>query len=125
MGSEGCTPIEVGEVLKLRDYDLAVRCLEVIRSHLPSILPEGFRHRVEVIPLCHHHPSNCYPAFGVFGDGQSAEVDVADSRINAWAAARGLDWLIAESKSVAAPSWDSIRAGQRYAEPIAAPEPAA
>lgn len=113
MDGEGCTPIEVYEVLKLLDYDLAVRCLEVIRSHLPSILSEGFGHRVEVIPLCHHHPSNCYPALGVFGDRQGAEVGAADSRINAWAAAQGLDWLIAESRSVEAPSWDHIRVGLR------------
>ncbi|QJW96987.1 hypothetical protein FTUN_4547 [Frigoriglobus tundricola] len=124
MDSEGCTPLEVLEVLKLRDYNLAVRCLEVIRSLLLSIQPDGFRHRIEVIPLCHHHAANCYPAFGVFGAGQGAEVDAADARINAWAAERGLDWLVAESRSVAAPSWTDIRAKQRQAEPAAAPDPA-
>ncbi len=97
MNGEGCTPLEVLAVTELKDYDLAVRCLEVIRSYLPSILPEGVRYRVEVVPLCHHHPSNCYPALGVFGAERWEEVVEADTRINAWVADRGLDWLVAQS----------------------------
>jgi hypothetical protein len=120
--AEGCTPLEVLAVLELRDYDLAVRCLEVVRSHLPSILPAGFRHRVEVIPLCGHHPANCYPAFGVFGQGQGAEIWDAEARINAWVAERGLDWLVSESAHRAAPSWASLQARFADAEPGAAPD---
>ena len=120
--AEGCTPLEVPAVLHLGDYDLAVRCLEVVRSHLPAILPAGARYRVQVIPLCHHHPANCYPAFGVFGAERWAEVEDADARINAWVAGRGLAWLVAESRSVTAPSWDSLRAGRAEAGPGVAPE---
>src|SRR4051812_30362490 len=100
---EGCTPLEGLAVLELRDYDLAVRCLEVVRSHLPSILSNGSRYRVELITLCHHHPDNVYPAFGVFGPHTWAEFEDAEARINAWVAERGLGWLVAESASVAAP----------------------
>jgi hypothetical protein len=109
--AEGCTPLEVLPVLELRDRDLAVRCLEVIRSHLPSILPAGVRYRVELIALCHHHPDNVYPAFGVFGPHTWAEFEAAEARITAWVAERGLDWLVAESAAVAAPSWANLRAG--------------
>jgi hypothetical protein len=111
MSDEGCTPLDVPAVLQIRDYDLAVRCLEVIRSHLPSILPTGIAYRVEVIPHGHHHPTNCYPAFGVFGAERFEEVVDAEERINAWVADRGLDWLVAESDGIAAPSWDGLRAG--------------
>jgi hypothetical protein len=111
MDGESCTPLEVPAVLQLRDHDLAVGCLEVIRLHLRSILPEGVWSRVEVIPLCHHHPSNCYPALGVFGAEAWAEVVDADSRINAWVSSRGLDWLVTQSGALVAPSWDSLRAG--------------
>ena len=122
---EGCTPLEVLAVLELRDYDLAVRCLEGVRSHLPSILPAGARYRVEAIPLCHHHPDNVYPAFGVLGPHTWAEFVAAEARISAWVAERGLDWLVAESAGVAAPSWASLRAGSAPdAEPGAAADPA-
>lgn len=108
--TEGCTPLEVIAVLELHDHELAVRCLEVVRSHLPSILPAGFRHRVEVIPLCHHHSANCYPAFGVYGPEQGAEVWDAETRINAWITERGLDWLVSQSVAVVAPSWVDLQA---------------
>ena len=121
--AEGCTPLEVLSVLELRDYDLAVRCLEVVRSHLPSILPTGVQYRVEPIALCHHHPDNVYPAFGVFGPHTWAELEDAETRINAWIAKRGLGWLVAESASIAAPSWASLRSGSvPDAPPGAAPD---
>ncbi|MGL4465452.1 MAG: hypothetical protein ACRDD1_00385 [Planctomycetia bacterium] len=110
--TEGCTPLEVPPVLELRDYDLAVRCLEVVRSHISVILPAGVQYRVEAIALCHHHPDNVYPAFGVFGAEQMADVEDAETRINVWVAERGLEWLVAESQAVTAPSWASLRAGR-------------
>jgi hypothetical protein len=109
MDSEGCTTLEVPGVLQLRDYDLAVRCLEVIRTHLPVILPPGVRYRIDVIALCHHHPANIYPAFGVFGTERWEDVWDAERRINAWVADRGLEWLVAESATVTAPTWASLR----------------
>jgi hypothetical protein len=96
-------------VLELRDYELAVRCLEEVRSHLPSILPAGAQYRVELIALCHHHPDNVYPAFGLFGPHTWAEFEDAEARITAWVAERGIDWLVAESAAVTAPSWASLR----------------
>ncbi len=107
--AEGCTPLEVIAILQLRNYEVAVRCLEVVRSHLPSILPAVARYRVELIALCHHHPDNTYPAFGVFGPHTWAEFEDAEARINAWVADRGLGWLVAESACVASPSWASLR----------------
>lgn len=122
--AEGCTPLQVLTVLELRDQDLAVRCLAVVQSHLPSILPAGVRYRVELIALCHHHPDNVYPALGVFGPHTWAEFEAAEARITAWVAERGLDCLVAESAAVAAPSWASLRAGSAPdAEPGAAPDP--
>ena len=109
--AEGCTPLEVLAVLDIRGYDLAVRCLEVVRSHLPSILPAGARYCVEPIALCHHHPDNVYPAFGVFGPHTWAEFKDAEARITAWVAERGLDWLVAESAGIEAPSWASLQTG--------------
>ena len=118
---EGHTPLEVLAVLELRDDDLAVRCLEVVRSHLPAILPAGVGYRVELIALCHHHPDNVYPAFGLFGPHTWAEYEDAEARVNAWVAERGLGWLVAEAASVAAPSWASIRSrGTPDTEPGAA-----
>ncbi len=123
--AEGCTPLEVLAVLELRDHDLAVRCLEVVRAHLPAILPAGARYRVEPIALCHHHPDNVYPALGVFGPHTWAEFEDAEARITAWVAERGLDWLVAEGAGVAAQSWASLRAGSASdAEPGAAADPA-
>jgi hypothetical protein len=110
--ADGCTPLEVPAVLELRDYDLVVRCLEAVRSHLPAFLPAGARFRVELIALCHHHPDNAYPALGVFGPHTWAEFGAAEARINAWVAERGPDWLIAESAGIAAPSWAGLRAGR-------------
>jgi|SRR5579883_1729992 len=123
--AEGCTPLEVPAVLQLHDYDLAVRCLEVVRSHLGAILPEGIRYRAEVIPLCHHRPDNCYPAFGVFGAGRWEEIEDAEARINAWVAGRGVDWLVAQCGAVAAPSWATLRARRAGPGPDlgAAPNP--
>jgi hypothetical protein len=120
--AEGHTPLEVLAVLELRDYDLAVRCLEVVRSHLPSILPTGARYRVEPIALCHHQPDNIYPAFGVFGQHTWVEFEDAEARINAWVAERGLGWLVAESASVVAPYWASLRADSVPDEPDASPD---
>lgn len=108
-----CTPLEVPAVLRLPDHDLAVRCLKVVRSCLPSILPAGVSYRVEVIPVCHHHPSNCYPALGVFGAERWEEVEDARRRVNEWVARRGLEGLVAEAGHVAAPSWDALRAKLR------------
>lgn len=108
MSDEGCTPLEVPAVLRLPDDDLAVRCLEVIRTHMPSILPPGITYRVEVIRLCHHHPENSYPALGVFGAERWEDVLDAEERINNWVNDRGLDWLIAQSGCVVAPSWDRL-----------------
>ena len=98
-------------VLELRDYDLAVRCLEVVRSHLAAILPADVQYRVEVIPLCHRH-RQLLPSLGVFGAMTWAEVANADVRINDWVADRGLAWLVAESVAIAAPSWANVRARQ-------------
>jgi hypothetical protein len=109
--TEGCTPLEVHEVLKLRDFDVVVRCLEVVRLNLPSILPAGARYRVEVMPMCHHHSDNCYPVFGVFGPHTWAEFELAETLINDWVTERGMDWLVTESEGVAAPSWGQLAVG--------------
>ncbi len=108
MSEEGCTPVEVPAVLLLPNKDLAVRCLEVVRSHLTSIIPGNMTYRVQVIALCHHHPANRYPAFGIFGAKTWEEVVDAETRINAWVASRGLPWLIEQSATVEAPTWDSL-----------------
>ncbi len=108
--SEGCTPIEVIALLKLSDFDLVVRCLEVVRSHLPSILPVDLQLRVEVIALCHHHPTNIYPAFGVFGAESMKQVDGIDARIRAWVEKQGIDWLIVKSRDITVPTWAALKA---------------
>ena len=110
MSAEGHTPLEVLAVLELGDYDLAVRCLEVVRRHLPTILPAGVTYRVEVIALCHHHPDNVYPALGVFGLHTWAEFEDVDARINAWVAERGLEWLVGQTSGITAQSWANLRA---------------
>lgn len=110
MREKGCTPLEVHAVLELRDNDLAVRCLTLLQSYLPSILPVGSPCQVELIALCHHHLDNIYPAFGMFSPHTWEECVDAEKRINAWVAERGISWLVAESEKVEAPTWDSLRA---------------
>jgi len=110
MSSEGCTPIEVPALLQLNDLDLVFRCHEVVLTFLPSILPPGVRFRVETIPFCHHHPSNCYPAFGIFRAESWDQVEDTKARIDAWIAAQGIDWLIAKSSEITAPTWEEFRA---------------
>jgi hypothetical protein len=109
MSSEGCTPYDVPLVLQHGDFDAALRCLELIRIRLAEILPDGGRIRCKVIPLCHHHPSNCYPALGFFGADQPEDTSATYARINAWAEAWTLERLLAESQHLPAPTWQDLR----------------
>ncbi|QVL32232.1 hypothetical protein KIH39_25930 [Telmatocola sphagniphila] len=106
---EGCTPLEVLAILSLNDYDLAVRCLEVVKLKLHSILPANIGYRIELIPLCHHQPDNYYPALGVFGPHSLKDAEMADRLINAWVDQQGIDWLIAQTTSLECPTWESLK----------------
>lgn len=106
---EGCTPIEVQRVIDLNDHDLAARCLEVVRLHLTTILPQSLHWRTRVIACCHHHPENVYPVIGIFGATDFDWNSVTRS-IDAWIEARSIDWLIAESRKISAPTWAAIKA---------------
>lgn len=111
MSQEGHAPLEVLNLLFYEDYDLTVRCLELIRLNLFTEHPNEETYRVKIIALCHHHPDNIYPAFGVFGITTEKEFEEVESKINTWITERGVDWIILESQKLEAPTWEQIRAG--------------
>lgn len=110
MNCEGSTPIEVRVILRLRNYDLAIRCLEVVRLNLPFIFPSRTNLSSKVLALCHHSSTNCYPAIGVFGLTDEDDLDDIEQTINSWAEAKTVEWLISSSESVTAQSWADLNA---------------
>ena len=111
MSKQSCTPIEVLSLLELRNYDLVGRCLELIRLHIQDFAPQCSAWDVRVIALCHHHPDNIYPAFGVFG-AESMDFDEVESfgqQADAWVRKQPFGWLLEASAGIDAVSWDTLR----------------
>lgn len=110
MNCEGCTPVEVLVILRLRNYDLAIRCLEVVGLNMRSIFPSRTDLSAKVIALCHHSSTNCYPAIGVFGLTAEDDLEDIEQTINSWAESKTVEWLISSSESVTARSWADLDA---------------
>lgn len=110
MSSRGCTPVEIPSLLGFRDYDFVVRCLELLRHHIPAFAPECATWEIKVIALCHHHPANRYPAVGVFDCGEAdwEMIERFGNAANEWVSSQSLGWLLDASKSVAAASWQEL-----------------
>lgn len=113
--SRGCTPVDVPSFTALRDHDLEVRCLEVVRLHLPEIAPYAAGWSIEIFALCHHHPLNRYPALAVY-DGDERSLDDLRERIEHWIAQKTLEAVIAMSARVSAPSWAEVNETNRLTE---------
>jgi hypothetical protein len=110
MSARGCTPVEVLSLLHFRDRDLVVRCLELARRNIPSFAPEAQAWEIEIIALCHHHPSNSYPTFALFdcGDAAPETVEKFGEKADQWVREQPLGWLIDASADIAAPSWKDL-----------------
>ena len=111
MSNRGHTPVEVLSLLEFRDFDLVVRCLELVLLHIADFAPECQSWEIEVIALCHHHPDNVYPALGVFdaGNAEFEEIERLDQRADAWVRERAFGWLLDASAKVEAVSWKALR----------------
>ena len=112
MSKQGHTPVEVLSLLEFQNYDLVVRCLELVRLHIRDFAPQCNAWDVRVIALCHHHPDNIYPAFGVFdaGDADFEEVESFGQQANEWVQKQPFGWLLEASAAVEATLWDTLRA---------------
>ena len=111
MKNRGCTPVEVSSLLEFCDYDLVVRCLELVRLHVPDFAPECQSWKIEVMALCHHHPDNLYPALAVYNAG-AADFDDIESfgrKANDWVRRQPLGWLLDASAKVGATRWKILR----------------
>jgi len=111
MNNRGCAPVEVVSLLEFRDYDLVVRCLELIRMHVRDFAPECQAWEIEVIALCHHHPENIYPAFAVYDAGLADFDDIENfgRRADEWVRKQSLGWLLDASAKIDATEWKILR----------------
>lgn len=111
MKSRKCTPLEFPSLLIFCDYDLVVRCIELIRLHVPEFAPSCTGWQTEVITLCHHHPQNIYPALGVFAAGGSDlnAIEHFGQLADAWVKEQKLGWLLQATTTMQAKSWDDLR----------------
>jgi hypothetical protein len=111
MRNRGHTPVEVTSLLEFRDYDLVVRCLELVLLHVSDFAPECRSWNIEVIALCHHHPDNIYPALAVY-DASAANFDDIECfgrRADEWARKQSFGWLLDASAKVNATRWNILR----------------
>jgi hypothetical protein len=110
MSNRGCTPVEVASLLELRDYDLVVRCLELVRLHVPDFAPECRSWEIKVIAHCHHHPDNIYPALAVYsGPADFDTIERFGQKANEWARKQSLGWLLDASAKVSATRWNVLK----------------
>jgi hypothetical protein len=111
MKEQGCIPIEVPSLIEFRDYDLVVRCLELVRKHVSDFAPECQSWDIRIIALCHHHPSNIYPALGVYDAGTATYEDIMrfGERADDWVMKQPLGWLLNESAKVDVVPWNVLR----------------
>jgi hypothetical protein len=111
----GCTPVEVLTLLQFRDFNLVVRCLEVVCKHIADFAPECQSWEIQVIPLCHHHPNNIYPALGVYeaGTANIDDIERFGQKADEWVQKQPLGWLLEASAKVDAVTWDVLRGNSR------------
>lgn len=111
MSDRGCTPVEVISLLEFRDYDLVVRCLELVLLHIADFAPECQSWQIEVIALCHHHPDNIYPALAIYDAGAANFDDIEHfgRRADEWVRKQSVGWLLASSTKVNATRWSVLR----------------
>lgn len=111
MSIRGGTPIEVISLLHFRDYDLVVRCLELVRLHVADFAPECQSWEIQVIALCHHHPNNIYPALAIYDSGAATFDDIERFRqkVDEWARKQPLGWLLDASARVDVTKWNVLR----------------
>lgn len=110
MSHRGCTPVEIPSLLGFRDYDFVVRCLELLRHHIPAFAPECASWEIKVIAVCHHDPANRYPALGIFDCGEAdwETIKRFGNAADQWVRSQSLGWLIDASQSVTAASWQEL-----------------
>lgn len=111
MIDRGCTPIEIDSLLKFRDHDLVVRCLELVRSHIEDFAPRCCSWDVRIIALGHHNPDNVYPALGVYeaNDADFEDIERFGQGADEWVRKQPFGWLLDASIKVDAPAWDILR----------------
>jgi len=111
MSIRGCTPLEVTSLLEFRDYDLVVRCLELVRLHVEDFAPECRSWDIDVIALCHHHPDNIYPALAVYNAGTAdfGDIESFGRRADEWARKQSLGWFLDASAKVSATRWNVLK----------------
>ena len=109
MSNRGCTPVEVNSLLEFRDYDLVVRCLELVRLHAVDFAPECKSWEIEVIALCHHHPNNIYPALAVYSSGTDFDtIERFGEKADEWVRKQSFGWLLDSSAKVNAKRWSVL-----------------
>ena len=131
MSDRGYHPAEVVCLLHLRDYELVVKCLELVLLHVSDFAPECQSWEIETIAFCHHHPDNIYPALGVFSGAEDYdEVERFSHRADEWARKQALGWWLDESSKVSTTSWNVLREkgrskadGDKLTQPAAAAAP--
>ncbi len=103
--------MEISSLLAFRDYDLVVRCLELVRRHIADFAPECQSWDVRVMALCHHHPDNSYPALAVHDTGCTAleAIEHLGQRADDWARSQPLGWFLEAGTAIEAIKWDALR----------------
>jgi len=111
MSNRGHTPVEIVSLLEFRDYNLVVRCLELVRLHVADFAPECQSWKIQVIALCHHHPDNIYPALAVYDAGAADFKDTESfgRRADDWVRKQPFGWFLDASAKVDATAWKVLR----------------
>jgi len=105
-----CTPVEIPSLLEMRDYDLVVRCLELVLLHIADFAPECQSWDIKVIALCHHHPNNIYPALAVYTGATDFEaIERFGKKADEWVRKQSLGWLLVASAKVSATKWNVLK----------------
>ncbi|MCA8831084.1 hypothetical protein [Hymenobacter pini] len=120
----GYTLIEI-DIPQEWDFDLIVKCHEIVRQAFPEILPEGAPTlEYDLIAVSSPHNPGLgphYPAIGIYCPDKLAQDSIASipffdiyDRADAWISQLGLEELKARASRVEAVSWEWLKVNKVY-----------